>query len=1196
MAFDLNSIDMGNPQEVAQAVGTELEGLKKQARETGKYDTTQLGLLKDLGEIKGGLVDFRNFVDQQLKNATGEYIPPEPVEEPAVESTQDLINSTLAALGINTTTVKGETEGVAGLPELDEWDNPIGTMYIGGNPDFYNQQENYYTDGVPRLQPADGSDLPPELQISPSSTTAPVVLDDRAIRSAEDQLAEINNTPENVEAVENKLDAGGQLTGRDVEGLTDEQRVTLSRQFAKKNAGLTGDEVEDAVGTEARRGLLDPFSQRGGAEVVGQGNSALTFGRLAQSGLERIVANLTRKIQVDAEQERKAQVDTTNSQYDQATQRLSRFYALQPGQASGAQRKFEEVETNRANALSRIDAELDRSVRDETRTNIQTLMGIQESREAASRDAASLNIEALGLAAGFTTEQERLEFERQKEIGVINGEDTISKLSLVLQEGIAIGEVNDGPTVQMLNQILQEGIATGTVNDQDTLDKLNLALQEGIATGDINGVDTIEKLRLALSEEIERGRLELDTGIAVGTIGGTTVSMASLGIDPADLANVTEATQRGIIEHLFEQETGRKITDEEFGEIMAGREVAGTGGQETVGSQQLSQADRQFLASLGLDESVLALDTEALEQEKTMFDTEQERLDSEGRGFETITIADVLPGVDVDNLTIDDFFTYADQMGGNFQAVTGRDPTDEELRQLFRGGMVQGAKTIGQKQVDIQVKAQKLADKIQNGQLDLAEASLEFDAIVAERGFSQEDRAYFQEKIWGDERLELDKRAMTSQEGAQEFAERMELAEQTGWILDPASGQMQMTLTEKARRKGDELAEAGLTLERDKLNETADQFTRSLRAEFQEQARKYGLDVQQTEAMIAQTYAEIERRDRQVAAETRDLFQQQQIKMRQLNINEAQFAITVEQQTFERAQVYRLAATEHGFNVQKFEEAKDEADRQYMVMSSDIASQNNLDRDSFDEAVRHAKALEGLEGTSLEQAEKAAARRYGLDLMSFRTARKQFNANFNEQKKQLALENGWTQEQFDKAMNKAEDLDTRQEEVWNGLMTSGGTAHELTKNASLNDFEWENTDWGTVKAAADKWIAEFGEMPSSVEEIKKAAEDSGDPSSDYYALSNLHSEVVSLFGGKPNMSDFNRAAASRGSIPKNGFRTISGDWTKDFSDEERAQLFGVMNGGNPYAALQDGDSGGGGGSAWQMVGQIAGQVLPYLLP
>jgi len=210
-------------------------------------------------------------------------------------------------------------------------------------------------------------------------------------------------TMDRVASVEEKIDRGGQLTGQDLIGLpADQQRRLQDRSTSAINRLTDVEQANAEIQLEARRRMLDPFTAAGGASIYGQGNAHQTFGRNVMSGVEQRIAQTLNDITISADRERAGRKEAINSQYDQAIHKLSRIFATSPDKLSGAaQRRFEELEAERSNALTGVDVEVDRAVRDEQRTNIELLTGLQESREAAALGAEELNLNALGQAAGF---------------------------------------------------------------------------------------------------------------------------------------------------------------------------------------------------------------------------------------------------------------------------------------------------------------------------------------------------------------------------------------------------------------------------------------------------------------------------------------------------------------------------------------------------------------------------------------------------------------------------------------------------------------------------------------------------------------------------------------------------------------------------------------------------------------------------
>lgn len=226
-----------------------------------------------------------------------------------------------------------------------------------------------------------------------------------------------------------KADRGIMPTESELFDLTADQRAQLQNYAIQRGNQLKIEEANGAIQLDARQRLLNPNSVGSGAQVFGQGNANQFYGRNAMSGIEQRIAEMASEINVNADTQRAAEKQRINTQIDQAQEKLARVFAnpATGGLSGAAQRRFEELEAGRASALNEIDTRVDAQVREETRTNMGTLLGLQQSREGASVAANQVNQGNLAQILGFAGAQDQLGLARGQALGTIDGQNTLAR-------------------------------------------------------------------------------------------------------------------------------------------------------------------------------------------------------------------------------------------------------------------------------------------------------------------------------------------------------------------------------------------------------------------------------------------------------------------------------------------------------------------------------------------------------------------------------------------------------------------------------------------------------------------------------------------------------------------------------------------------------------------------------------------------
>ena len=140
------------------------------------------------------------------------------------------------------------------------------------------------------------------------------------------------------------------------------------------------------------------------------------YGREKKTGIEGEIEELTKNINIDADAEVRRQQAVAENQFQTQREKLARMFAISPGSrgrnlSGDQQRDFEQLSAAEANAMATIDAQVRGQAREEARTNIATLLGIQtdiQRGDIATRGADVSEAEVFGAdASGKTTLAER---------------------------------------------------------------------------------------------------------------------------------------------------------------------------------------------------------------------------------------------------------------------------------------------------------------------------------------------------------------------------------------------------------------------------------------------------------------------------------------------------------------------------------------------------------------------------------------------------------------------------------------------------------------------------------------------------------------------------------------------------------------------------------------------------------------------
>lgn len=351
----------------------------------------------------------------------------------------------------------------------------------------------------------------------------------------------------------------------------------------------------------------------------------------------------------------------------------------------------------------------------------------------------------------------------------------------------------------------------------------------------------------------------------------------------------------------------------------------------------------------------------------------------------------------------------------------------------------------------------------------------------------------------------LEGRAMDSAEGQQEFIQEMERADRTGKIIDPVTGHPQLTLAALAERNETDLRKQGLTLDADRLKESARQFTAEFYQRASEFAQNYGLNKSQTDATVANIYATMEMRDKELQQRSKEFMATHHLQLSELTgltfgqgeigaddlgvdlssgasraakesavrsafelqmgrpprseelygilqggkvkvegsptLAAKQLAANISAQDMDRAADMSKFAKANGLEVKKFEEAIRRYDQEFLRTGAQIAHQNQLDQAQFNLALtefqerkRAAQAQEGFDDRRVAAIEDEVAEKYGLARDQFMTANRQWQQEFNQRARQIAIDNDFRQDQFDEAVRQYQNAEDKRTDVWDGIV------------------------------------------------------------------------------------------------------------------------------------------------------------------
>lgn len=681
--------------------------------------------------------------------------------------------------------------------------------------------------------------------------------------------------PDRVASAEGKILEGGTLTEADLRGLPADQRDRLINLSTTSTNLMGADDLSRAdreVQIEARRRLLDPFTQGSGANVYGMGNANQTFGRNVMSGLEERIASELDNVRVNADVERASQKRGINTQYDQAVERLARVFATSPDKLSGAaQRRFEELESGRAQALNQVDVTLDSQVREETRRNIEMMRGLQESREGAAYRGQELGIQALREATGFAgqltsqdmqqqgvdLQEAQLEEQRQARM---SGEALDREMAYGGGTDVSMSNLGISPDLGRTDQMFQLADRLPSVLGRaPTQEEVNTLLDGGSLPG-----------RTTLAAEMQRGQLEeqRQARLSSETLqreqiygGDAPISMSNLGISP-DLSRSDQMFQ---LADKLPGVLGRAPTQEEVNALLDGGSLSGrtTVDAEIQRRQIAVQEDQQKVnaeiqrGELGLSETIQKGNLAIAERGMTLdeantYGQSPEVSMSSLTGIEGALMNE--SGGLSEGSTLEDVFSAGERIEASFLQQIGRKPSAGEMTSLLSGGTVGGRMTLAAREaqsdrthaLSLQANDNELArEQLYGGYVSEYDRKVGKSSTLAK--VDQDARNSIAKKAQA-----LDEKIQTGQLSNSTLAIYSDVL---GYVRDPETGIRVSTLSGKANLLQDK-----------EFKDSVRRFNAQFLGELTDENGniKEGIDSKAASAQIASTLSQINRSDREL--------------------------------------------------------------------------------------------------------------------------------------------------------------------------------------------------------------------------------------------------------------------------------------------------------------------------------------------
>ena len=770
-----------------------------------------------------------------------------------------------------------------------------------------------------------------------------------------------------------------------------------------------------------------------------------TFGRDPRSGLEVSMENIITQLEIDKQVLLTKQSDLVNMRYDQALERLARKGLLEGGGISASGTNIlaaTDIEQQRAQDLIQKELELDEKLRVELRETLKLLDTISRSRtdEAIAQQQSRLD-----------TTQQLLDF-------------------VVELENLRLGE----------RRVVVEERGM-------TLDEYRSSVDEKIRTaeltGNLNGEETLALREMFSRIEIEERRLDLETRLADSSISVQEKEIALLEL--VELQKVQLEAKR----YNLEEALGlRGLSLQERRLVL----------DEFLAEAGVEQAERELALDQLLGEGDLAIrrDLADLEGERITADTfiaerrlllEQQALDIEAGEI------DQRYAMEERRLALDNFIASnriaLEQNAQRIEESLGIAGFELEESLGLARLQLEGERLDieDRRQIAEALSTERRLD-IEQQQLLMEEMFFNKEMSLSEREFMLRNHLETRNLTFKDRELVVKELLAEGEREALDFEQEMRLAEITGFIIDPVTGHPVPTFEAQAAKDDKMLRQAGLDIEADAIKNANNQFYARLYQEANEFQMQYGLDKEESKAMVAKIYADIESERKRVRNEIKRLQNDILFDWKELGLRTGELDLAREQVTNEKeladarlkhevnvleAQVHQQnldRAMERLHHAQKLKLSRDEfndfttqRDKEWLFTTEEAARQYDLDQDEL--AVLRYQVEQDVRLRGMDQIISSGqwAREFGLKEDEVRMALEFAERTMDDRVRAVLLENNYTEVQIDaieRELEAFEDSEARRDEMWekvvNGdlMKTKEGRRQLSAMMAIVNEGGW----------------------------------------------------------------------------------------------------------------------------------------------
>ena len=756
-------------------------------------------------------------------------------------------------------------------------------------------------------------------------------------------------------------------------------------------------------------------------------------------------------------------------------------------------------------------------------------------------------------------------------------------------------------------------------------------------TGQQVTTDTLAQQQQALQTEIQQGQLQIQqdaqdlaeqqaadqTRLAEAGLTGQftqTFSLLDMGItdemreglyNPDGTVNFDEFfALADVLAPTFEAAAGRPPTQAELYGLLTGGQIE-IGTQETLAEKQrqltetnaaLERAIAQGNATGEFIDPVTELPQETLQAQQQAFNQSIAQQQTALQAAETFGGTDsqtaqslgiTLPSMNLRQMAETQPDVFADLISdveSAFAAQTGRAPTDDEIETILNGGTVTGQQTLAAQQLAQQnqqfLDTQQLAREQATGLIDFGlgqdpEASLDRMRFTETQHQFDENLSFEMEK-WMDQ-------YGLNEEQAQATIKQIEhqMAQQTR-ELSAQIGQNWAQITGRAGTGVEPMSalDFGVNMDNADPHDTSSPEAMALMSSF--------------ESMVGRPPSE---------AELSGLMNGNTVDIEGAPTMEARrFAAEVSNQAMERMNQYAAIAADNGLERDKFEYAKDEADRQWAATNLEVAQEFGLPDDAF----RMAKflmdaqldAIDPLAEGAADQrqqiildASEAFAESHGVNSGAFLQANDRFDQVYGNQLREIGRQQGFQDAQWETAQAQAELAEQQQMEIWGSLLAARGGEHpdDFTSDEFLNLFGGGDENAAQTEVARmsnpimnskTSYADSLG--TTNISEIAQAMATDRDP-----GLMEAIGIFESVNDRRIQPSDYAQFAAQI----INGFesggvneiintglaiRTYQPDWVANMDGDKLERVFAFLNGGNITPERQNVNS-------WATLGAAVGR-------